>query len=153
MPIANGLPPFSRRSFLQASSAAVAFHMMSEPLLAQIARGQVDFPTGSVRINANENPLGPCAAAREAVDQRMGILARDGGLLRVEGLIALRLGQPILRQRERVERGLDLALVREDVLGEAPRVLALHLRDLRLEFAQPPGQALQLALDEVGGVA
>ena len=59
--------PFSRRSFLQASSAAVAFHMLSEPLLAQVARGQVAFPEGSVRINANENPLGPCAAAREAV--------------------------------------------------------------------------------------
>jgi histidinol-phosphate aminotransferase len=63
----TGLPPFSRRWFLQASSAAVAFHMLSEPLLAQIARGQVSFPAGAVRINANENPLGPCAAAREAV--------------------------------------------------------------------------------------
>jgi len=40
---------------------------LSEPLLAQIARGQIAFPPGSVRINANENPLGPCAAAREAV--------------------------------------------------------------------------------------
>ena len=63
----GGFSPFSRRSFLQASSAAVAFHMLSEPLLAQVARGQVAFPEGSVRINANENPLGPCAAAREAV--------------------------------------------------------------------------------------
>ena len=61
------LSPFSRRSFLQASSAALAYGMLSEPLLAQVARGQVDFPPGSVRINANENPHGPCAAAREAV--------------------------------------------------------------------------------------
>ena len=41
--------------------------MLSEPLLAQVARGQVEFPAGSVRINANENPHGPCAAARDAV--------------------------------------------------------------------------------------
>ena len=61
------LSPFSRRSFLQASSAALAYGMLSEPLLAQVARGQVDFPPGSVRINANENPHGPCAAAREAI--------------------------------------------------------------------------------------
>jgi histidinol-phosphate aminotransferase len=61
------LSPFSRRSFLQASSAAVALQMLSEPLLAQIARGQISFPEGAVRINANENPLGPCQAAREAV--------------------------------------------------------------------------------------
>ena len=67
MPTHKNLPPFSRRSFLQASSAAVAFHMLSEPLLAQVARGQVAFPEGAVRINANENPLGPCQAAREAV--------------------------------------------------------------------------------------
>ncbi len=65
----NGIDvsPFSRRSFLQASSAAVAFQMLSEPLLAQVARMQNSFPAGAVRINANENPLGPCAAAREAV--------------------------------------------------------------------------------------
>ena len=41
--------------------------MLSEPLLAQVARGQVAFPDGAIRINANENPLGPCKAAREAV--------------------------------------------------------------------------------------
>jgi histidinol-phosphate aminotransferase len=59
--------PFSRRNFLQASSAALAYSMLSEPLLAQVARGQVAFPDGAIRINANENPLGPCKAAREAV--------------------------------------------------------------------------------------
>ena len=59
--------PFSRRNFLQASSAALAYGMLSEPLLAQVARGQVAFPDGAIRINANENPLGPCKAAREAV--------------------------------------------------------------------------------------
>jgi histidinol-phosphate aminotransferase len=41
--------------------------MLSGHLLAQVTRGQVAFPEGSVRINANENPLGPCDAARQAV--------------------------------------------------------------------------------------
>ena len=59
--------PFSRRSFLQVSSAALAYGMLSEPLLAQVARGETAFPDNAIRINANENPLGPCAAAREAV--------------------------------------------------------------------------------------
>src|SRR5271165_4392427 len=63
----NDFSPFSRRTFLQASSAAFAVRMLSEPLLAQIARGQVAFPDGAVRINSNENPLGPSASAREAV--------------------------------------------------------------------------------------
>src|SRR5271165_312144 len=63
----NDFSPFSRRAFLQASSAALAVRMLSEPLLAQIARGQVAFPDGAVRINSNENPLGPSASAREAV--------------------------------------------------------------------------------------
>lgn len=64
---AHELSPFSRRSFLQLSSAAFAGSMLSEPLLAQVARGQVAFPEGAIRINANENPLGPCTAARDAV--------------------------------------------------------------------------------------
>jgi histidinol-phosphate aminotransferase len=63
----TGFSPFSRRSFLQASSAALVAQMLSEPLLAQVARGQVAFPEGSVRINANENPLGPSQVARDAV--------------------------------------------------------------------------------------
>jgi len=59
---------FSRRSFLgstAAASAAMAFGIVTEPLLA----AQFDPPhvDGGVMINANENPLGPCAAARQAL--------------------------------------------------------------------------------------
>jgi len=61
------LSPFSRRSFLQVTSAAVACQMLSEHVLAQVVRGQVSFPENAVRINSNENPLGPCQAARDAV--------------------------------------------------------------------------------------
>jgi len=59
----------SRRSFLQASTAAsagLALRIVTEPMLAHAQRP--DIPAGAVRINANENPLGPCGAAREAVE-------------------------------------------------------------------------------------
>jgi histidinol-phosphate aminotransferase len=60
---------FSRRSFVQlstAASAALAFRMVTEPMLAY-AQELPHAPVGAVRINANENPLGPCAAARTAI--------------------------------------------------------------------------------------
>ena len=64
----GSLMSFSRRSFLQvstAASAAVALRIMTEPMLAY-AQELPYAPVGGVRINANENPLGPCAAARSA---------------------------------------------------------------------------------------
>jgi len=62
----------SRRSFLQAStaaSAALALRMVTEPMLAFAALPDhpPSHPKDAVLINANENPLGPCAAAREAI--------------------------------------------------------------------------------------
>ncbi len=63
------LTSFSRRSFLQVSTAAstaLALRIVTEPMLAyaqQLPHARV----GGVRINANENPLGPCAAARSAI--------------------------------------------------------------------------------------
>jgi histidinol-phosphate aminotransferase len=60
---------FSRRSFLQlsaAASAALALRAVTEPELAYAALPNVA-KDGAVMINANENPLGPCAAAREAL--------------------------------------------------------------------------------------
>jgi histidinol-phosphate/aromatic aminotransferase/cobyric acid decarboxylase-like protein len=61
---------FSRRSFgrlaamMGAGAAALPFY--SEPALAQLSavRGM---PKDAVKINANENPLGPCAEAVEAI--------------------------------------------------------------------------------------
>ena len=59
----------SRRAFLgssAAASAALAFGVVTEPMLAaqDLQPPHVD---GGVLINANENPLGPCAAARAAL--------------------------------------------------------------------------------------
>ncbi len=59
---------FSRRSFLGASAAAVAYTVVTEPLLAWSAvRELPKADANAVFINANENPLGPCATARTAI--------------------------------------------------------------------------------------
>ncbi|MFY9845850.1 MAG: pyridoxal phosphate-dependent aminotransferase [Terriglobales bacterium] len=63
----SGFPSASRRSFLglsAAASAAFALRIVTEPMLAH-AR-QHNFPKDAIRIDANENPLGPSASAREA---------------------------------------------------------------------------------------
>src|SRR5271170_3127758 len=57
----------SRRSFLTlsaAASAALALRIVTEPMLAHARVHNV--PKDAIRIDANENPLGPCASAREA---------------------------------------------------------------------------------------
>lgn len=59
---------FSRRTFFRmagAASAAAAVPILTEPQLAMAQRPRVlrDIPPGAVRIDANENPLGPCSGA------------------------------------------------------------------------------------------
>lgn len=64
------MPTFSRRSFLHltaAASAAAAFRTMSEPMLAAAARPRAPHAPDAVLIDSNENPLGPCQSAREAM--------------------------------------------------------------------------------------
>src|SRR6516225_10275623 len=75
MSMSNMLAPFSRRSFLQVSSAALACHILTEPMLAQVAIERNEYPKNAIRINSNENPLGPSTAARDAV---LAVLP-DGG--------------------------------------------------------------------------
>jgi histidinol-phosphate aminotransferase len=70
------MPRFSRRSFLHfsaAASAAAAFRGFSEPMLAAAARHP--YSPNAVMIDANENPLGPCQSARDAMS---GILPQGG---------------------------------------------------------------------------
>jgi histidinol-phosphate aminotransferase len=61
---------FSRRAFgrfasLMAAGAALPFY--NEPVLAQLSNtGPI--PAGAVKINANENPLGPCPEAVNAIE-------------------------------------------------------------------------------------
>src|SRR5208283_2185181 len=68
---------FSRRMFgrlaaLAGAGAALPFY--SEPVLAQLSTF-TRIPPGAVRLNANENPLGPCPEALEAIQA----VARNGG--------------------------------------------------------------------------
>ena len=61
------LPFASRRSFLSlsaAASAALALRIVTEPMLAHARVHNV--PKDAIRIDANENPLGPSASARDA---------------------------------------------------------------------------------------
>jgi len=57
------------------ASAAVAFRILTEPALAKAQWREKPFPAGAVVIDANENPLGPCEAARKAV---IDIVAQGG---------------------------------------------------------------------------
>ncbi len=72
----------SRRSFLQLSATAATiagFRMFSEPMLAHAARHHAATDRkDAIFIDSNENPLGPSAAAREAI---VGI-APEGGRYR-----------------------------------------------------------------------
>ena len=72
----SGIPSASRRSFLTlsaAASAAVALRIVTEPMLAHARLHNIS--KDGIRIDANENPLGPCASAREAA---VAILAQGG---------------------------------------------------------------------------
>jgi len=72
------LPSTSRRSFLSlsaAASAALALRIVTEPMLAH-ARVH-NFPKDAIRIDSNENPLGPGASAREAI---AAIIRRADGI-------------------------------------------------------------------------
>jgi histidinol-phosphate aminotransferase len=58
----------SRRSFLTLStavSAAAVMRIVTEPMLARAREHNP--PAGAIMIDSNENPLGPCVSAREAV--------------------------------------------------------------------------------------
>ncbi len=70
----------SRRSFLRAAAAASAVAAMpalTEPQLAHAQRRMVarHVPPGAVRIDANENPLGPCSGACASISS----LIPEGG--------------------------------------------------------------------------
>jgi histidinol-phosphate/aromatic aminotransferase/cobyric acid decarboxylase-like protein len=68
---------FSRRSFTQLATmiaAGSALPFYNEPALAQLSKVD-NVPPDAVIINANENPLGPCKEALEAVHR----IAANGG--------------------------------------------------------------------------
>src|SRR5436309_8935040 len=69
---------FSRRSFgriaaMMAAGAALPFY--NEPAMAQLSALRGPMPPDAVKINANENPLGPCEEALSAIH----MVAKNGG--------------------------------------------------------------------------
>jgi histidinol-phosphate aminotransferase len=81
MPVVENPACRSRRSFLQVSGAAavaaVGFRIVTEPMLANANSLPYPrpYPKDAVLINANENPLGPCGVACDAVNS----IASQGG--------------------------------------------------------------------------
>src|SRR5919202_755550 len=71
---------FSRRSFgrfaMMMAGGAAALPFYNEPALAQgLSAMRQPIPPDAVRINANENPLGPCPEAADAATK----IIRNGG--------------------------------------------------------------------------
>ena len=72
---------FSRRSFFRfaaGASALATLPMLTEPELARAAMPKFADPNIGIHIDANENPMGPCEAARKAIAD---IIPRGGRYL------------------------------------------------------------------------
>ncbi|MBV8673620.1 MAG: twin-arginine translocation signal domain-containing protein, partial [Acidobacteriaceae bacterium] len=85
MPVESvNLSGLSRRSFLRlatTASAMAAVPILTEGHLAEAQRSKVSYsvpPPDAVRIDANENPLGPCAGACALISS----LVPEGGRYR-----------------------------------------------------------------------
>ncbi|HUB30761.1 MAG TPA: pyridoxal phosphate-dependent aminotransferase [Terracidiphilus sp.] len=71
----------SRRSFFRlaaGASALASLPILTEPRLAHAARPHFADPNIGIHIDANENPMGPCEAARQAM---IDIIPRGGRYL------------------------------------------------------------------------
>ena len=92
---------FSRRSFgriaamMTAGAAALPFY--NEPAMAQLSAIRGGMPAGAVKINANENPLGPCDEALAAVHA----IAKNGGRYLYEETFGF---QELLAEQEGLKR-------------------------------------------------
>ena len=72
---------FSRRNFGRLAAmitAGAALPFYNEPALAQLSKIRGGIPADAVKIDANENPLGPCAEAANAIHSAV---ARGGRYL------------------------------------------------------------------------
>ena len=74
-------------------TAGAALPFWNEPAMAQLSAIRGIMPPDAVKINANENPLGPCEEALAAIHT----VAKDGGRYRYEDTFAL---QELLAEQE-----------------------------------------------------
>ncbi len=87
---------FSRRDLGRLAAmitAGAALPFWNEPAMAQLSAIRGIMPPDAVKINANENPLGPCEEALAAIHK----VAKDGGRYRYEDTFAL---QELLAEQE-----------------------------------------------------
>lgn len=135
---------FSRRSFgrlatVLAAGATLPFY--DEPALAQLSKVN-DAPPDAVMINANENPLGPCKEALEAVHK----IASNGGRYMYSETDKV---QTLIADQE----GVKLDYVRVYPGSSAPlhqAVLAFTSPDRPLVLADPGYEAGQRAAAFIG---
>ena len=84
---------FSRRNFGRIATvltAGAALPFYNEPALAQLSMVR-NMPADAVKINANENPLGPCPEAADAI---YNIIKKGGRYMYEEPTISPRLWLP-----------------------------------------------------------
>jgi histidinol-phosphate aminotransferase len=92
---------FTRRSLARFSAllgAGAALPFYNEPALAQLSRLSSPMPPDAVKINANENPVGPCPDAIEAMSK---VIAKGGRYLYEETFMFSR----ILAEQEGLKPG------------------------------------------------
>ena len=91
---------FSRRNFGRIAAmitAGSALPFYNEPAMAQLSAIRGGMPAGAVKINANENPLGPCEEALNAVYA----VAKNGGRYLYEETFGF---QELLAEQEGLKR-------------------------------------------------
>jgi len=72
-------PPLTRRSLARLLGAAAGASLLEAPRLSAVARAPQADPAEPIRLNANENPYGPCKAALYALEGCGGVAARYPG--------------------------------------------------------------------------
>jgi len=135
---------FSRRNFGRIAAlvgaGASSLPFFNEPALAQLSK--VDAPPDAVLINANENPLGPCNEAKEAVHN----MVQYGGRYRYSEADKV---QQLLAEQE----GLKLDYVRIHPGSSGPlhqAVLGFTTPTKPLIIADPGYEAAERAAKFIG---
>jgi histidinol-phosphate aminotransferase len=130
---------YSRRSFGKIASlitAGAALPFYNEPALAQLSMVK-NMPADAVKINANENPLGPCPEAAEAIYN----VVKKGGRYMYEDTYEL---ADTLGQQEGLKTGGRESYVEIYAGSSAPlhqAVLAFCSKDKPLVTADPGYEA------------
>jgi histidinol-phosphate aminotransferase len=136
---------FTRRGLGRVAAmltAGAALPFYNEPAMAQLSALRGPMPAGAVKINANENPLGPCEEALEAIHK----IAKDGGRYLYEETFVF---QELLAEQE----GVKPAYVQPYAGSSAPlhqAVLGFTSPQRPFVTADPGYEAPERAADFIG---